>query len=151
MSEQFTPRAKRLLVIAMVTPWLYLIVYYGAPMLNSQRRHLIAVERHIEKIAPVWMAFQRTNTGLEEVHLFAYTGGDGMFGVYGNIWTKTDETKLRDFMVSTKPPRPIFFGVQVFDLNERNLKNDKPTGPARGGDSIHAETNSTPATTDSGR
>lgn len=150
MSEQFTPRAKRLLVIMMVTPWLYLIVYYGAPMLNSQRRHLIAVERHIEKIATDWNAFQRTNTGLEGVHLFAYTGGDGMFGIYGDIWTKADEAKLRAFMENTKPPRPIYFGVRVFDLNEKDLKNDKPTGSTHGGDAIRTETNSTPATTGSG-
>lgn len=151
MSEQFTPRAKRLLVIAMVTPWLYLIVYYGAPMLNSQRRHLIAVERHIEKIAPDWIAFQRTNTGFERVHLFAYTGGDGKFGAYGDVWTTADKAKLRAFMEGTKPPRPIFFEVRVFDPNEKDLKNDKPTGPTRGGDSIRTGTNSTPATTGSGR
>src|SRR5205807_10264559 len=42
MLDQVTPRGKRLLMIAMITPWLYLAVYYGSPLLNSQTRNLRA-------------------------------------------------------------------------------------------------------------
>ncbi len=59
-------------MIAMVTPWLFLIVYYGAPMLNSQRRHLLAVEDHIVAIAPQWVAWcsgQGTRTNLNVLNI----------------------------------------------------------------------------------
>src|SRR2546426_2267632 len=75
MADKITPRAKRLLMIAMVTPWLFLIVYYGAPLLNSQRQHLIAVEEHITKITPQWETFRAEHPGFHDVRLFAYTGG----------------------------------------------------------------------------
>ena len=66
MSEQFTPRAKRLLVIMMVTPWLFLLVYIGAPLLNSQGRHMRAVREHIQSMAPSWHDFRRTHPGFED-------------------------------------------------------------------------------------
>lgn len=95
-------------MIAMVAPWLYLIVYFGAPLLNSQRRHLLAVERHIAAIAPQWNKFRMEHPGFENVQLFAYTGGDGMFGAHGSVPGEGHIIKLRQFMESARPPRPIF-------------------------------------------
>ncbi len=87
-----------------------------APMLNSQSRHLGQVSAHIEAVAPQWEAFKRQNPSFESVRLFAYTGGDGMFGASGQVPTDEHMQKLRAFMEGTKPPRPVFVeAVQVVD------------------------------------
>lgn len=85
---------------------------------TSQLGHIYRVRRHIERITPAWLEFQHTNQGFEQVHLFAYTGGDGTFGAYGAIWSSSDLERLRAFMESTHPPRPVYVGaVRVFDTN----------------------------------
>src|SRR5580698_5754843 len=106
-TDDLTPRAKRLLVMAMVTPWLCVIVNLVTPMLNSQTRHLKAVEEHIEKVTPQWEAFRATHPGFERVQLFAYTCGDGMFGASGEVASDEKLSELRKFMESTSPPRPV--------------------------------------------
>ncbi|MSU57100.1 MAG: hypothetical protein EXS35_02785 [Pedosphaera sp.] len=110
MPEQMTPRGKRLLIMAMVFPWLFLAVYYGTPLLNSQTRHMRAVDAHIEKISPLWDKFRAEHPGFDQVKLFAYTDGDGMFGAHGYVATDEQLSELRKFMESTAPPRPIYVG-----------------------------------------
>ena len=105
MSTELTPRIKRLLL---ATPFLCIVVMIVAPMLNSQRRHLIAVRDHIARIAPQWKDFRATHPGFQEVKLFDYTGGDGMFGANGFVPTDEELAQLRRFMESTMPPRPIY-------------------------------------------
>jgi len=61
----------------MVTPGLFLAVYFGTPMLNSQTRHMRAVDAHIEKITPQWEKFRAEHPGFDSVKLFAYTDGTG--------------------------------------------------------------------------
>jgi hypothetical protein len=95
----------------MVTPWLFLAVYYGAPLLNSQTRHLRAVGAHIEKIAPQWEKFRTEHPGFDQVKLFAYTDGDGMFGANGDVATDEQVSQLRKFMEGTAPPRPVYVGA----------------------------------------
>jgi hypothetical protein len=137
MADKLTPRARRLLVIAMVTPWLYLVVYYGSPLLNSQRRHLSSVEGHIGNIAPLWDKFRTEHPGFQEVHLFAYTGGDGMFGAWGYVASDAQVSELRKFMESTMPPRPIFLnsvhvvGPEYFE-HARDANKHEPSSPAQG-------------------
>ncbi|MEI7732627.1 MAG: hypothetical protein WCO56_23850 [Verrucomicrobiota bacterium] len=145
MTDQITPRAKRLLVIAMVTPWLFLIVYYGAPMLNSQQRHLLAVEDHIAAIGQQWDRFRAEHPGFQDVKLFAYTGGDGMFGANGYVATDEQIVELRKFMESTSPPRPIYLkSVSVVSPEFFNLqKGAEPDSPANGSQPIRSRTNST--------
>lgn len=94
----------------MVTPWLFLAVYFGAPLLNPQTRHLRAVDAHIEKIAPQWDQFRAAHHGFEKVNLFAYTGRDGVFGANGYVATDAQLAELRKFMESTSPPRPVYVG-----------------------------------------
>ncbi|MGZ4974759.1 MAG: hypothetical protein ACXWDN_18535 [Limisphaerales bacterium] len=145
MANQFTPRAKRLLVIAMVTPWLFLIVYYGAPMLNSQRRNLMAVEDHIAKIAPQWERFRAGHPGFQDVKLFAYTDGDGMFGANGYVATDEQVSELRKFMESTGSPRPIYVGsVHVVGPEFVEFqKKSEPDGAANRSQPIRIQTNRT--------
>ena len=84
MDDRLTPRAKRLLIILMITPFLYLAVYYGAPMLPSQLHNLRLIERHIEDIQPQWREFKR-DPDYQFVELFAWTGSNGLFGAYGEL------------------------------------------------------------------
>jgi hypothetical protein len=115
MDDKLTPRAKRLLVIMVVTPFLFLAVFFGAPMLNPQMRNLAAVRRHIDKIDPHWLEF-KTNPDFEFVELFAWTGSNGLFGVYGELPTEESLHELKEFMQQTDPPRPIYLGaVRVWD------------------------------------
>jgi hypothetical protein len=156
MRDQLTPRAKRLLVIAMVTPWLFLAVYYGAPLLNSQMQHLRAVDEHLAKIAPRWEGFRVTHPGFDQVKLFAYTGGDGMFGACGQVASEEQISELRRFMESTLPPRPVYLGaVQVvgpdyFELM-RGAGKSEPGGAANRSQPVRPDTNSTSAAAGSGR
>jgi hypothetical protein len=125
MPEQITPRGKRLLIIAAITPWLFLAVYYGAPLLHSQTRNLRAVTVHIENIASQWNQFRAQHPGFEQVTLFAYTGGDGMFGAHGYVATDGKVTELRKFMERTNPPRLIFLdsvrvvGPEFFEFKKK--------------------------------
>jgi hypothetical protein len=143
MADKITSRAKRLLVIAMVTPWLFLLVYYGAPMLNSQRQHLLAVEQHMTKIAPQWETFRTEHPGFQDVRLFAYTGGDGMFGANGQVSTDEQVAALRKFMEGTHPPRPVFLdsvrvvGPEFFEFQ----KKSEPSGSAKRSQPIRSEPN----------
>lgn len=115
MDDRLTPRAKRLLVIMMVTPFLFLAVFFGAPMLNPQMRNLAAVRRHIEEIEPQWREFKK-NPDFQFVELFAWTGSNGLFGAYGELPTEESLHELVEFMQNTTPPRPIYLGaVRVWD------------------------------------
>jgi len=92
----------------MVTPWLFLAVYYGTSLLNSQTRQMRAVDAHIVKISQQWDRFRAEHPGFDEVKLFAYTDGDGMFGAHGNVATDEQVSELHKFMESTVPPRPVY-------------------------------------------
>ena len=110
MLHSWSPQWKRLLAMAMITFFLVLVVSFGSPLLNSQRRHLQSVERHLSRITPAWGRFQAEHRGLSEVKLFAYTGGDGMLGAQGYVVSEEDAAHLRRFIESTGPPRPVFYG-----------------------------------------
>ena len=130
----------------MVTPWLFLAVYYGAPLLNPQTRNLRAVEEHIEKIAPLWNQFRAQHPGFDQVTLFAYTGGDGLFGAYGNVATDDKIPELRKFMESTTPPRPVFLeSVQVVGPEFSEPQKAEPGGAANRSQPSSSETNQTSA------
>lgn len=78
------------------------------------------IENHIRKIQPEWQAFQRENNGFEGVRFSVFTGGNGMFAAVGEVGTVTERAKLKEFMVSTDPPRPIFLrGLRVLELEEK--------------------------------
>jgi hypothetical protein len=152
MPDKVTPRTKRLLVIAIVTPWLFLIVHYGTPQLTSQGRHLRSVEMHIAKIAPQWDKFRAEHPGFQEVKFFAYTDGDGMFGGSGSVETEEQVSQLRKFMESSQPPRPIYLHVDVvgpgFFEFIREHKEVKQGGPATAIQPMRPETNPPPPPTD---
>jgi len=144
MPEQVTPRAKRLLIIAMAMPWLFLAVYYGTSLLNSQTRQMRAVDAHIVKISQQWDRFRAEHPGFDEVKLFAYTDGDGMFGAHGNVATDEQVSELHKFMESTVPPRPVYVGSvhvvgpEFFEFQRKS----EPIGPGNGSQTIRSETNS---------
>ena len=88
------------------------------------------------------------------VQLFAYTGGDGMFGASGEIASEEDLSKLRKFMESTSPPRPIYLNfVQVLgpEFFEFARKQAEPGGAANRSQPVRPETNRTSAAAGSGR
>jgi len=126
------------------TPWLFLGVYYGAPMLNSQRRHLIAVEEHIAKITPQGEKFRADHPCFQDVKLFAYTDGDGMFGANGYVASDKHVSELKKFMEGTGSPRPIHVGSvhvvgpEFFEFQKKSELN----GAANGSRPIRSETNS---------
>jgi hypothetical protein len=137
---KLTPRTKRLLLIAL----LLACVVPFAPLANPQLRHLHQVRNHIARIDAEWETFKRENTNFEDVHLFAYTGGDGMFGANGYVRSDADLTKLRAFMEGTKPPRPVFLdSVRVLDVRDAFMKSAGPSGAANGSQPIRSETNRT--------
>jgi hypothetical protein len=135
---KLTPRSKRLLLLTL----LLACVVPFAPLGNSQSRHLRQVEKHIARIAQEWDAFRRANAGFEKIHLFAYTGGDGMFGAYGGVRSDSDRERLRGFMAATKPPRPVFVdSIEVWDLEHAFKPGAEPDGAANRGQPRQPETN----------
>lgn len=135
MSEQITPRGKRLLIIAMVTPWLFLAVYFGAPLLSSQARHMRCVDEHIAKITPQWNRFRAEHPGFDDVKFFVYTGGDGMFGANGKVATEAQVLELRKFMENTAPPRPIYLD-SIYVVGPEFFESQK-TSQQSGGTNRH--------------
>jgi hypothetical protein len=111
MFNKLEPREKRLLIIMAITPWLALLTIYGGPYLNPQTRHLRAIAEHIKTIEPQWKQFQANNPGFEKVRLFGYTDFDGVFSADGEVQSAAHVEKLREFMESTSPPRPIWLDL----------------------------------------
>ena len=152
--RRLPPREKRLLIVvfllALVTifpPWL---------LRNRQFENLKAVRDHISQIEPRWRDFQHQNAGFDDVQLFDYTGGDGMFGAYGRVPSDQHLAKLEKFMTSTEPPRPVYVGaVQVLDQETiellKKLNNSEPDGAANGSQPIRAKTSSTSSSAGSRR
>ena len=130
MNHKLTPQGKRLLILFAITPLLCLLVHYGSPYLHPQTRNLKAIRKHIQKIYPQWEQFRIENRGFEQVTLWDYTGGDGMFAAYGSVPSDQHIEQLRIFLESTSPPRPItLHAVMVIedDFIETN-KVAKPEG-----------------------
>jgi hypothetical protein len=111
---------------------------------NSQAGHLYQVKKHIARITPQWEAFKRANHGFERVRLFPFTGGGGMFGASGQLFSDADFMKLQTFLESTKPPRPVWMGIRVFPLNENSVNLTEPTGTVNRSLPVLLWTNSTP-------
>jgi len=124
-----------LLLLAIVTPVM---------LRQSQWYHIAQVRRHIADIEPAWRSFVSTNQVYSGLHLYDYTGGDGMFGVYGYVSEETDLEPFRLFMESTAPPRPVFFGA-VRTLSHIDIEHF-----ASNGRTIHLPTQSPEPTADGG-
>jgi hypothetical protein len=83
---------------------------------NMQPMNLGRIQNHIQKIQPEWHAFQQKNNQFEDVRFFVFTGGNGMFSAVGKVKTEADLAKLKQFMESTRPPRPICLqGLRVLE------------------------------------
>lgn len=90
---------------------------------NSQPMNLSRIQKHISDIQPEWQEFQRKNSGYDGVRFYSFTGGNGMFSAIGEVKTQADLAKLRQFMESTDPPRPIFMrGLRVLESEEKIQK-----------------------------
>ena len=82
--------------------------------------NLPRIQSHISKIQPEWQEFQRENSGFEGVRFYSFTGGNGMFSAIGEVKTEADLAKLKRFMESTDPPRPVFlYGLRVLESEEK--------------------------------
>lgn len=89
---------------------------------NSQVMNLHRIQSHILRVTPIWQEFQRNNRGFERVDFYSFTGGGGMFSAVGEVRTEADRAKLREFMESTAPPRPIHLrSLRVLELEEKIL------------------------------
>jgi hypothetical protein len=89
------------------------------PLLNSQTRNLRLIDKHIAKIAPQWNSFRATHPGFQQIELFPYTGDDGLFGACGYVASDEQLARLREFMKSTAPPRPVYLdSVHVTGTND---------------------------------
>jgi hypothetical protein len=132
--RKFSQREKILLLIALVLAALVPFAWKTpfAPILNSQTRHMRQVRSYIAQITPQWDTFRRQNPGFEMVTLGAWTGRDGMFGAFGMVPSEEHLKRLKAFMESTMPPRPVYIAVQVVgqeaidDLKDRY--GSKPSG-----------------------
>ena len=93
--------------------------------------NLPRIEKHISKIQPEWQKFMCENREFERVRFYAFTGGNGMFSAIGEVNTEEDLAKLKRFMESTDPPRPVFMrGLRVREREEKIQEQI---------DAIHAE------------
>jgi hypothetical protein len=105
------------------------------------------------KIAPQWERFRAEHPGFQDVRLFPYTGGDGMFGANGEVSTEEQVAALRKFMEDTYPPRPVFLdsvrvvGPEFFEFQRKS----KPNGAASRSQPVSPQTNRPSATAGSGR
>jgi hypothetical protein len=105
---------KLLIVLACVLIATFFIIW------NSQIMNLRRIQRHISKIQPEWQEFQRKNSGYERVRFYSFTGRNGMFSAVGEVKTEADLEKLKRFMESTNPPRPVFMrGLRVLESVEK--------------------------------
>ena len=66
------------------------------------------VKKHIEKITPAWNSFKSTNSGFELVKFRVYTGGDGMFGIFGWVTSEQQKQAVIHFVTETRPPRELY-------------------------------------------
>lgn len=109
------PNDRKLLIVLSCVLTLAFFTIWNSQIMNLQR-----VQRHISRVTPIWQDFQRKNSGFERVRFYSFTGGDGMFSAVGEVSTDADRAKLREFMESTDPPRPIHLGgLRVLELEER--------------------------------
>jgi hypothetical protein len=108
------PPLKRLLMLLVI---LACVIVFG-PFMNSQFRHMRQVQQHIASIGPAWIEFRARNGGFQDIRLVPFTGGDGTFGVFGDVPTETHRDMLKSFLASTNPPRPIHLGVRVSPRDE---------------------------------
>jgi hypothetical protein len=100
------------------------------------------VQKHISRVMPLWQEFQRKNRGFEQVRFYSYTDGGGMFSAIGEVATDADRAKLRAFMESTNPPRPVYLGgLRVLELEEK-IKAEQDAA-ANGSQPFSSETNRT--------
>ena len=105
---------KLLIVLACVLIATFFIIW------NSQIMNLRRIQSHISQIQPEWQEFQRKNSGFERVSFYSFTGGNGMFSAVGEVKLEEDLAKLRQFMESTDPPRPVFLrGLRVLESVEK--------------------------------
>jgi hypothetical protein len=110
------------------------MVLIVTPMLNSQTRNLEAIDKHIAKIAPQWGNFRSTHPGFQQVELFHYTGGDGLFRAYGFVASDEQLAQLRKFMESTAPPRLVYLDmVHVAGPKDFEVMFGNKTGSATPG------------------
>jgi hypothetical protein len=106
--------SKLLIVLACVLIATFFIIW------NSQIMNLRRIQSHISEIQPEWQEFQRKNRGFDRVSFYSFTGGNGMFSAVGEVKTEADLAKLRWFMESTDPPRPVFMqGLRVLESVEK--------------------------------
>ena len=125
-SAEMKPSDRKLLIVlAFVLIATFFIIW------NSQVMNLRRIQGHITKIQPEWQEFQRKNSGFEGVRFYTFTGGNGMFSAVGEVNTEEDLTKLKRFMESTDPPRPVF--MRVLRVREREEKIQEQI------DAIHGE------------
>lgn len=144
--RKYSQREKILLLIALV---LAALIPFR-PFISSQLRHMRQVQSHIAQITPQWDTFRRQNSGFEMVTLGAWTGRDGLFGAFGMVPSEEHRQRLKAFMESTLPPRPVYLTVQVVgqevidDLKDRY--GSKSSGSTNRSWPVGKETNQTPST-----
>lgn len=128
----------------MVLALILLVKFTPSVLKSNQGQNLEAIRSHISETQSQWQQFQRQNAGFEGVHFFGYTGGEGMFGAYGEVPSAGHVLELRKFMESTLPPRPVYMGaIQVRGPEMTALKKENNSAPA----ATTTETRTTPIET----
>ena len=103
--------SKRLALYVGSAILIYLLgIFVVKPLLppSSQEVHMKQVKRHVEKITSAWNTFKSTNSGFELVRFRVYTGGDGMFGIYGWVTSEQQKQAVINFVTETSPPRELY-------------------------------------------
>jgi hypothetical protein len=108
--------------------------HYNA-LFNAQARNLLAVERHIKAIRPSWQKLKSTTRGFDCVHLFAYTGSNGVLGAYGVVPSSQHLARVRAFLESTKPPTGLYLApVRVGDEDDYRYTRSRELSEQRQAD-----------------
>ena len=103
--------SKRLVLYVGSAILIYLLgIFVVKPLLppSSQEVHMKQVKRHVEKITSAWNTFKSTNTGFELVTFRVYTGGDGVFGIFGWVTSEQQKQAVIHFVTETGPPRELY-------------------------------------------
>ena len=89
-----------------------LIALFPFSPTGQQLRNLAAARKHAHNIQPQL----NNDTRFRHVRVGGYTGGGGMFWVFGTVSTDADFAELKRMITATKPPVAVYWEVRVLAL-----------------------------------
>jgi hypothetical protein len=105
--------------------------------------NLRKVNAHLALIGPRWEAFKQTNAGLECVRIRATYQDQGSLEVYGPVTSRVQVAHALQFVVDTRPPRPVWTNALRVDPERYRYYLSEQDGAASLSQPVRSETNST--------